>query len=166
MELHTFDETYLRLLREGDRSTQKNFVDYFTRLLRVKLRSRRIPADVVEDIRQEALLRVLTAIRDAEIRSPERIGLYVDSVCNNVILEHYRAKGLVSLQATELPSGDDILLEISSPDFTIAFASGLSPEQIKGTLEALAKYYRSCGGVGLETQFELEEARVPELAHA
>ena len=54
---------------------------------------------------------------------------------------------------------------LSSADFTITFAPELSPEQITSTLQLLADYYRVCGGVGFEIDFELEEARAPELAH-
>jgi uncharacterized protein YjbI with pentapeptide repeats len=50
-------------------------------------------------------------------------------------------------------------------DFTITFASSLSPEQIRGTLQALADYYRACGGVGFEIDFELEDVRVGVLSH-
>jgi len=43
------------------------------------------------------------------------------------------------------------------PDFSITFDPAVSPERIKATLEALADYYRACGGVGLDIEFELEE---------
>ncbi len=38
-------------------------------------------------------VRVLTLVRANQIREPERLGALVNSVCNNVLLEHYRAKG-------------------------------------------------------------------------
>lgn len=41
-------------------------------------------------------------------------------------------------------------------DFEIAFAPELSPNQIKGTLTALAEYYRACGGIGFAVDFEFE----------
>jgi hypothetical protein len=50
-------------------------------------------------------------------------------------------------------------------EFTITFAPELSAEQIKGTLEALADFYRACGGVGLEIDFELEKVTLRELAN-
>ena len=48
------------------------------------------------------------------------------------------------------------------PDFSIRFDPELSAEQIKAALTALADYYRACGGVGLEVEFEMEEAFVRE----
>jgi hypothetical protein len=41
--------------------------------------------------------------------------------------------------------------------FNITFAPDLSPEAIRSTLEALACYYRACGGRGFEIDFEMEE---------
>jgi RNA polymerase sigma-70 factor (ECF subfamily) len=46
----------------------------------------------VEDARQETFARVFAALRkDDGIRQPERLGAFVNSVCNNVLLEYYRS---------------------------------------------------------------------------
>jgi hypothetical protein len=50
----------------------------------------------------------------------------------------------------------------SGNDFTIAFAPELSAEQIKTALDALADYYRTCGGVGFKIDFELQSVLVGE----
>ena len=50
-------------------------------------------------------------------------------------------------------------------DFIISFVPELSAAQIKATLQALADYYRACGGVGLKVDFELEEVLRPEPIH-
>jgi hypothetical protein len=52
-----------------------------------------------------------------------------------------------------------------SSNFSIIFDPVLSPDQIKGTLTALADYYRACGGLGLEIDFEVEEVFVREPVH-
>lgn len=90
VELYSFDERYLRLLAQGDRATQEHFVDYFKRLLRIKLRGRKLVPPDVEDVQQETLLRVLVAVRSGDVRHAERLGPYVNSVCNNVLKEKYR----------------------------------------------------------------------------
>lgn len=90
VELYSFDENYLRLLAASDRATQEHFVTYFTRLLRIKLRGRKLGQAEIEDVYQETLLRVLLAVRNGEVRQPERLGPYVNSVCNNVLFEKYR----------------------------------------------------------------------------
>lgn len=92
MELFQFDKAYVDRLREGDPVTEEHFVAYFQQLLRIKLRARYLDADVVSDLQQETFIRVFAALRrESGIRQPERIGAFVNSICNNVLLEHYRS---------------------------------------------------------------------------
>jgi RNA polymerase sigma-70 factor, ECF subfamily len=92
VELYSFDDAYVRRLREGDPSTENHFVSYFNQLLFIKLRARYLSPDSVADLRQETLARVFRALRsEGGIRQPERLGAFVNSVCNNVLQEHYRA---------------------------------------------------------------------------
>lgn len=92
VELYSFDDDYVRRLRGGDPSTELHFVAYFSQLLGIKLRARYLAADTVDDLRQETFIRVLRALRsEGGIRQPERLGAFVNSVCNNVLQEHYRS---------------------------------------------------------------------------
>ena len=92
MEFFTFDKAYVERLREGDPPTEHHFVAYFEQLLRIKLRARMLPSDKVEDLRQETFIRVIAAVRrEGGVRQPERFGAFVNSICNNVLLEHYRS---------------------------------------------------------------------------
>jgi RNA polymerase sigma-70 factor (ECF subfamily) len=92
VEFFTFDKAYVERLREGDPSTEHHFVAYFEQLLRIKLRARTLPSDKVEDLRQETFIRVIAALRrEGGVRQPERFGAFVNSICNNVLLEHYRS---------------------------------------------------------------------------
>jgi RNA polymerase sigma-70 factor (ECF subfamily) len=94
VELYLFDSDYVQRLRDGDADTEAHFVGYFRQLLRIKLRARYLAADVIDDIQQETFARVFRALRsDGGIRQPDRIGAYVNSVCNFVLQEHYRAQG-------------------------------------------------------------------------
>ncbi|HXZ11434.1 MAG TPA: sigma-70 family RNA polymerase sigma factor [Candidatus Sulfotelmatobacter sp.] len=94
MEFFSFDAAYLQKLREGDSRTEQHFVAYFSKLLLIKLRSRLRSSPAVEDLRQETFVRVLKALRaEGGIRSPEKLGSFVNSVCNNVLQEFYRASG-------------------------------------------------------------------------
>jgi RNA polymerase sigma-70 factor (ECF subfamily) len=68
----------------------EHFVSYFGELIHLKLRSRLRSAQAIEDVRQETFARVLAAVRDEKIRQPERFGAFVNSMCNNVRLEHLR----------------------------------------------------------------------------
>jgi phage terminase Nu1 subunit (DNA packaging protein) len=71
-----------------------------------------------------------------------------------------RAKKQMAEKFASDPSRLDIV-----PDFSITFDETLSPDQAKTTLQALADYYRVCGGVGLEIDFEIEDVRVAEPEH-
>ena len=65
---------------------------YFSELIQLKLRSRLRSPQAIEDVRQETFARVLVALRSSGgIREPQRLGAYVNSICNNVLLEHYRS---------------------------------------------------------------------------
>ena len=93
MEFFTFDASYIERLRSGDAQIEGHFVNYFSELIRLKLRSRLSSQEAVEDVRQETFVRVLVQLRgQAGLRQPDRLGSFVNSVCNNVLLEHYRSK--------------------------------------------------------------------------
>jgi RNA polymerase sigma-70 factor, ECF subfamily len=92
LQFESFDHSYLVRLREGDFRTQEHFCAYFSELVHMKLRGRVRDRQAMEDIRQETFTRVLLALRREDgIREPERLGAYVNSVCNNVLLEYYRS---------------------------------------------------------------------------
>ena len=91
MQLQSFDGSYVERLQAGDFRTQEHFVAYFSELIQLKLRSRLNSPQAIEDVRQETFTRVFTALRDGKIRQPDRLGAFVNTMCNNVLLEHYRA---------------------------------------------------------------------------
>lgn len=92
LEPQQFDQEYVRRLTDGDPSVERHFTVYFGQMLLIKLRSRVRSPQMVEDIRQETFLRVLSRLRErGGIDHPERLGGFVNSVCNNIILESYRS---------------------------------------------------------------------------
>ena len=90
LQFQPFDEPYVGRLRSGDFRTQEHFVAYFGALIQIKLRSRLPSREAIEDVRQETFVRFFVALRDGRILQPERLGSFVNSICNNVLLEHYR----------------------------------------------------------------------------
>lgn len=90
----SFDGDYVQRLIAGDPATEQHFTDYFGDLLTLKLRSRLRSVALAEDARQETFVRVLTALKKkGSLASPESLGAFVNSVCNNVLLETYRSVG-------------------------------------------------------------------------
>lgn len=108
MQFHAFDSSYLERLRAGDFRTQEHFVAYFSELIRLKLGKRLHSRPEIEDARQETFVRVLAALRKEDgVREPERLGAFVNSVCNHVLLEHYRSASQGATGA-EQEAGADI----------------------------------------------------------
>ena len=92
LQFESFDAGYIEDLCAGDPGTEEHFVGYFTELLHLKLRSRLQSRHAIEDVRQETFARVLAVLRkEGSLRQPERLGAFVNTVCNNVLLEHYRS---------------------------------------------------------------------------
>ena len=88
MELFAFDADYVRRLRAGDRETSAHFHAYFRDLLLIKLR-RKVPSEqAIDDVRQEVFARVLAKL--PELQDARKLGAFVNSVCNHVVMEWYR----------------------------------------------------------------------------
>ncbi len=93
MEKQNFDAQYVSRLTEGDASVEHHFTAYFGEFLRIKLHRRGWATHEIEDIRQETFLRVLQVLRQKQgLEHPERLGAFVNSVCNNIILEFYKSR--------------------------------------------------------------------------
>ncbi len=91
LHFHPFDEAYLNRLRSGDFRTQEHFSAYFSALIKIKLGSRLKTPESTEDVRQETFTRFFVALRDGKILQPDRLGSFVNSICNHVLQEHYRS---------------------------------------------------------------------------
>jgi len=111
LEFFAFDEAYVGRLREGDPSTESHFVAYFSQLIHIKLRARYLSPEVIEDLKQETFIRVIRSLRsDGGIRQGDRLGPFVNSVCNHVLLEHYRSGSKnVPLESDHLELPDKVL---------------------------------------------------------
>ena len=133
MQLYSFDDDYVRRLREGDRWTEEHFLRYFNELLLIKLRSRLPSMQAVDDVRQEVFVRVFRALRSEEgVRDGRKLGSFVNSVCNNVLFESYRAReGGEKLTSEHSDLADDAL---SVED---ALLTGETKAQVQRVLDQL-----------------------------
>jgi RNA polymerase sigma-70 factor (ECF subfamily) len=126
LEFETFDAAYTSRLRALDAGTLEHFASYFGELIQLKLRSRVESREVAEDLRQETFARVLSALQvEGGLRHTERLGAFVNSVCNNVLLEYYRSRGRTdSLEVYE----ENHPIASSAPD---ALSRVLSHEEVR-----------------------------------
>jgi len=92
LQFDDFNAAYVERLCAADHPTQQHFVAYFSALLRIKLRSRLQSSHAIEDVCQETFVRVFAVLRrDGGLRQPERLGAFVNTVCNHVLMEQYRS---------------------------------------------------------------------------
>jgi RNA polymerase sigma-70 factor, ECF subfamily len=133
LQLQSFDETYVERLQAGDFRTQEHFVAYFSELIQLKLRSRLHSPQAIEDVRQETFTRVFTALRGGKIRQPDRLGAFVNSMCNNVLLEHYRA----SSRDSSLDEEEQQDFPATNVDVLGAVAAKQMGEKIREILEEM-----------------------------
>jgi RNA polymerase sigma-70 factor (ECF subfamily) len=103
----SFDAGYVKRLAAGDASAEEHFNQYFGELIFIKLRARQYSRQTIDDIRQETFLRVFQALRRDGIRQPERIGAFVNSICNNVVMEFGRAGSRITFM-DEAPETVDV----------------------------------------------------------
>ena len=93
MSDETFNDDYLARLRDADAATEAHFSRYFTNVIWLKLRTKIRSPQLIQDIRQETLLRVVGIVRAGRgLDHPERLPAFVHTVCKNVMLEHLRSE--------------------------------------------------------------------------
>jgi RNA polymerase sigma factor (sigma-70 family) len=108
LEFTAFDEEYVSRLASGDPETEAHFGIYFGRFLSMKLRARRLSAEMSDDVRQETLYRVLKTLRQGKgVQDPTRFGAFVNSVCNNVLLEFVHKTARDPLLGEDVPEVED-----------------------------------------------------------
>jgi RNA polymerase sigma-70 factor (ECF subfamily) len=92
VDFQAFDSAYVERLRAGDRDTEDHFIAYFGELIVLKLRARLASRQAIEDVKQETFARCLQLLRkQGGLRNAERLGPLVNSICNHVLSEHFRA---------------------------------------------------------------------------
>jgi RNA polymerase sigma-70 factor (ECF subfamily) len=93
VQFQTFDDDYLRRLRDGDSQVERHFASYFSELIHLKLRRRVRTYQLLEDIRQETLLRVLRTVRQPDgLHDARKLGAFVSAVCHHVTAELSRSE--------------------------------------------------------------------------
>lgn len=116
MEFCVFDVSYIERLAAADPDTEAHFSAYFTRFLSLKLRARKVSQEMAEDVQQETLLRVIKALRrGTKIAQPERFGAFVNTVCNNVLLEFWHKESRQQLADENTPERADETIDLDAP---------------------------------------------------
>src|SRR5499425_2116667 len=133
LQFQAFDESYVERLQAGDFRTQEHFVAYFSELIQLKLRSRLHSSQAIDDVRQETFTRVFAALHAGKIRQPDRLGPFVNSMCNNVLLEHYRS----SSRDTSLDEDEERDFPAPNVDVLGAIANQQMAQKIRDILDEM-----------------------------
>jgi RNA polymerase sigma-70 factor, ECF subfamily len=152
LRFHSFDQDYLQRLASGDAAVAYHFSSYFGDLLSLKLRVRIRSPQLIEDIRQETLLRVLQIVRRNGVEHPERFGAFVSAVCNNVLMEQVRGETRHEIREAEFEVIDESV-NLDAPLVTQQLR-----RQVESVLEELPEKDRD-----LLRMFFLEERDKREL---
>jgi RNA polymerase sigma-70 factor (ECF subfamily) len=137
LQFYGFDDSYIERLRSGDFRTQEHFVVYFSELIRLKLRSRLRSPEAIEDVRQEIFARVFAVLRSKEgLRQANRLGAFVNTVCNNVLLEHYRSS---SRTASREDDGEHVDVPDERADVLGGVLTHETAETVREILESLSE---------------------------
>ena len=166
MQFIAFDAPYLERLQRGDAATERHFATYFGELIRLKLRSRLSSKDAMEDVRQETFVRVLALVRTKDgVKQPERLGALVNSVCNHVLLEHYRSHRKTESSLDEEPEPDFVdervnvsgLFEVAETEQMVRKILGDLPERDRRLLQSVLLDERDkdtvCAEMGLSRDY-------------
>jgi len=139
LKFETFNEDYVSRLKSGDAEAGAHFATYFGSVLFLKLRTRLRSVQLIEDVRQETLARVLIILREGEgVRRPDRFGAFVNAVCNNVIREFCR------LDSRHNPLDEHVEEPIdSSIDLDAELANDDLKREIQNVLATLSKKDRA-----------------------
>ena len=133
LQFHSFDEAYLARLRAGDSPTQEHFSAYFTALIKIKLGSRLRSPEAIEDVRQETFARFFVALREGKILQADRLGSFVNSICNNVLLEHYRA----DTRSTPFEDEEEKSVPAPGPGIFSVFSAKEQEQKVRQILDKL-----------------------------
>jgi RNA polymerase sigma-70 factor (ECF subfamily) len=166
LQFIAFDAPYLERLQRGDARTEQHFAAYFGELILLKLRSRLSSKEAIEDVRQETFVRVLALVRTKDgIRQPERLGALVNSVCNHVLLEHYRAHRKTDSSLDEEPERAFVderinvsgLFEVDETERMVRKILGDLPERDRRLLQSVLLEERDkdevCAEMGLSRDY-------------
>jgi RNA polymerase sigma-70 factor, ECF subfamily len=135
---YEFDGPYLQRLIAGDPDTERHFTGYFGDLLSLKLRSRLRSREQIDDAKQETFARVLMSLkRKGGVKTPEALGAFVNSVCNNVVFELYRSGSRTVPLEEEFDAADE-----RQPTADSTIAAGEDRERVRAALVALPQKER------------------------
>jgi RNA polymerase sigma-70 factor (ECF subfamily) len=141
VEQLSFNLEYLARLKDRDPETETHFVNHFTNVLQARLRFQLRSRQLVDDVCQETLLRVLIHVRRGTVI--ERLPAFVHAVSKNVVFEALRGQQKHSTTEAEFPDLPDVRIDFDATLITTERQSAVRqvlsqlPEKDRRILERL-----------------------------
>jgi RNA polymerase sigma-70 factor (ECF subfamily) len=150
---------------QGDASAEALFNKYSSRVYYLALRQLRSPADA-EDVRAETFLRVLRAIQNQQVRSPDALGSFVLGTARNVILEVLRAPHRMK-HDHDIPDLPSFPQDTSPVDEDVARAIEIVIRRLKPRERDFLRlhYYEDLGKEEIARRIGIAEERVRLIKH-
>jgi len=96
-------------IRLGDSSAEDEFARIFSRKVFIMDLARVHDREAARDLMQETMLAVLRALRNGQVREPDRLAGFVHGTALNLIHNHLRAR-------SHEPQQQPLIAELASPD--------------------------------------------------
>jgi RNA polymerase sigma-70 factor (ECF subfamily) len=112
VEQSSFNLDYLARLKDQEPDTETHFVNHFTSVLQARLRFQLRSRQMIDDVCQETLLRVLIHVRRGT--QIERLPAFVHAVSKNVVLEALRGQQKHSTTEEEFPDLPDVRIDFDA----------------------------------------------------
>ncbi len=104
-------------------------------MIHLKLRSRLRSREAIEDVRQETFARVFALLRgDEGIRNASALGALVNSICNHVLLEHYRSHS----RSEAMEDASEMDIQSDRADVVSEMMSQDTQKIVRGILDKLS----------------------------
>jgi len=150
---------------QHDASAEALFNKYSARVYYLALRQLRSSADA-EDVRAETFLRVLRALQNQQIRSPDALGSFVLGTARNVILELLRAPHRLKHdhEIPDLPSSPE---DSGAVNENVARAIEIVIRRLKPRERDFLRlhYYEDLGKEEIARRIGIAEERVRLIKH-
>jgi RNA polymerase sigma factor (sigma-70 family) len=98
------NERLVRAIADGDRESEREFVQRYARPVRAMLVARSRNPDLAEDLQQDVMIEAICALRRGQLHDPAKLTAFVLAIARNLLNNYFRT----SSRTTSLELPDDL----------------------------------------------------------
>ena len=84
-------ERMVRAIADGDRESEREFVQRYLRPVRAMLVARSRNPDLAADLQQDVMIEAICALRRGQLHDPAKLTAFVLAIARNLLNNHFRA---------------------------------------------------------------------------